>query len=56
MGFLTDELLTQEAARYGDAGGRPQVIWSNGVLCSAAVGIIVDLLTGWSGRTGKACT
>lgn len=34
MGFLTDEKLAQEAARYGDAGGRPQVIWPNGILAS----------------------
>jgi hypothetical protein len=49
-GFLTDELLSAEAQQYGAAGGRPQVIWSNGVLCSAAVGVVVDLLTGWSGK------
>jgi len=48
MGFLNDQVLAEEARRYGDAGGRPQVVWSNGVLCSAAVGVIVDLLTGWS--------
>ena len=50
MGFLTDELLTAEAQVYGAAGGRPQVVWSNGVLSSAAVGVVVDLLTGWSGE------
>jgi molybdopterin/thiamine biosynthesis adenylyltransferase len=32
MGFLTEALLAQEAARYGDAGPRPQVVWPNGVL------------------------
>jgi len=54
MGFLTDKLLSREAQSYGVAGGRPQVIWSNGVLCSAAVGIVVDLLTGWSGRNQES--
>ena len=52
MNFLTDEVLAEEARRYGAAGGRPQVVWSNGVLCSAAVGIIADLATGWS-RSGR---
>jgi hypothetical protein len=54
LGFLNDEVLAREAGLYGDAGGRPQVVWSNGVLCSAAVGVIADLLTGWS--NGKAET
>ena len=49
MGFLNEMTLAEEAAKYGDAGSKPQVVWSNGVLCSAAVGIIVDLLTNWSG-------
>jgi len=49
MGFLSDGVLAAEAQLYGAAGGRPQVIWSNGLLCSAAVGILVNLLTGWSG-------
>jgi hypothetical protein len=48
MGFLTPERLAAEAARYGDTGGRPQVVWPNGVLASTAVGIVVDLITGWS--------
>ena len=48
LGFLNEEKLTQEAARYGAAGGRPQVVWSNGVLASTAVGVAVRLLTDWS--------
>lgn len=48
MGFLTDEKLAQEARRYGDAGIRPQVVWSNGVLASTAVGLVVDLVTNWA--------
>ncbi len=48
MGFLTHHRLTQEAARYGSAGPRPQVVWPNGVLASVAVGIGVELATGWT--------
>jgi molybdopterin-synthase adenylyltransferase len=50
MGFLTDEKLTKEAERYGNAGARPQVVWPNGVLASTAVGLAVNLVTGWTGR------
>lgn len=50
VGFLTDEKLAQEAALYGKAGARPQVIWPNGILASAAVGLGVELVTGWSRR------
>lgn len=48
MTFLTDDKLGKEAALYGAAGGRPQVVWPNGVLASTAVGIAVDLLTDWT--------
>ncbi len=48
MGFLTEEKLGREANNYGAAGGRPQVVWANGVLASTAVGVAVDLLTGWT--------
>src|SRR6266849_8531402 len=34
MGFLTGEKLAAEAALYGNAGARPQVVWHNGVLAS----------------------
>ena len=47
LGFLNDEALRQEADQYGAAGDRPQVIWTNGVLASVAVGILIDLITGW---------
>jgi hypothetical protein len=40
--------LAAEAARHGDAGGRPQVVWPNGALASTAVGLAVDLVTGWT--------
>jgi hypothetical protein len=48
MGFLTDENIAQEAALYKDAGGRPQVVWPNGVLASTAIGLAVDLATDWT--------
>lgn len=47
VGFLNEDLLDQEAALYGAAGGRPQVIWPNGILASAAVGTFVQLVTPW---------
>lgn len=46
--FVTDERLAQEAQQYGAAGGRPQVVWPNGVLASTAIGLMVQLLTPWS--------
>lgn len=48
MEFINDSVLSEEGRRYGDAGGKPQVVWSNGVLASTAVGIGVDLITDWS--------
>ena len=48
LGFLNERVLAQEGERYGDAGPRPQVVWPNGILASAAVGIAVDLLTDWT--------
>jgi hypothetical protein len=47
IGFLTEARLAEEASNYGAAGGRPQVVWSNGVLASAAVGIGIQLITPW---------
>ena len=47
LGFLTDELLAREAAGYGAAGGKPQVVWPNGVLASSAVGVFIQLVTPW---------
>lgn len=48
FGFLNETRLAQEAAKYGDAGDQPQVVWANGVLASTAVGLSVALLTGWT--------
>jgi len=53
LGFLTDARLAQEAARYGKAGPRPQVVWPNGVLASTAIGVVMDLVTGWTGRKDR---
>jgi hypothetical protein len=45
MGLVTDEALAKEAARYGAAGGKPQVVWPNGTLASIAVGSFMKLVT-----------
>lgn len=48
LGFLSPDRLAQEAAQYGKAGPHPQVVFANGVVASAAVGICVDVLTNWT--------
>lgn len=50
MGFITDEILASEARRYGSAGGRPQVVWPNGVLASTAVGLFMSTILPWQRR------
>jgi tRNA A37 threonylcarbamoyladenosine dehydratase len=50
FGFIRDDLLKEEAARYGDAGEFPQVVWSNGVLASTAVGIATSLFLPWQAQ------
>ena len=47
MGLVTDDALAKEAARYGAAGGKPQVVWPNGTLASIAVGFFMKLVTPW---------
>lgn len=47
LGVVTDQALSDEARRYGAAGGKPQVVWSNGVLASSAVGLVIRLLAPW---------
>ncbi|MGO4516444.1 ThiF family adenylyltransferase [Terriglobus sp. 2YAB30_2] len=47
MGLVTDNGLTKEAAQYGAAGGKPQVVWPNGTLASVAVGFFMKLMTPW---------
>lgn len=48
MGILNEEDIKEEAQSYGDAGGQPQVVWSNGLLASSAVGIFMSLICPWS--------
>src|SRR5580658_4303977 len=47
MGLVTDDALAKEAAKYGAAGGKPQVVWPNGTLASIAVGFFMKLVTPW---------
>ena len=47
MGLVTEQALTQEARNYGAAGGKPQVVWPNGILASAAVGLFTQLICPW---------
>jgi molybdopterin/thiamine biosynthesis adenylyltransferase len=47
LGLLPEEALAAEAAEYGAAGARPQVVWPNGVLASLAVGVMMQLVTPW---------
>jgi len=65
VGFLNENALAKEASKYGSAGDHPQVVWSNGVLASTAVGIAVDLFTDFTRKLrsfvylsydGNACT
>jgi hypothetical protein len=49
LGFLTRERLDREEDGYGDTGPAPQVVWSNGILASLAVGAFVSLVTPWHG-------
>lgn len=46
-GLITDARIAREAETYGAAGGRPQVVWPNGVLASTAIGLAVQLATPW---------
>ncbi len=48
LGILREELLAEEAAKYGVAGPRQQVVWPNGILASTAVGMFVQLVTPWA--------
>jgi molybdopterin-synthase adenylyltransferase len=47
MGIVSEKSLAEETARYGVAGPQPQVVWSNGLLASTAIGLFVQLLTPW---------
>jgi hypothetical protein len=50
FGFIRDELLQDEALRYGDAGERAQVVWPNAALASTAVGMAMSLLLPWHSK------
>ena len=50
LGVVKQEALDEEARNYGAAGGKPQVVWPNGVLASTAVGLCIQLLTPWHRR------
>jgi molybdopterin/thiamine biosynthesis adenylyltransferase len=47
VGIVTEEALDEEGRNYGAAGGKPQVVWPNGVLASTAVGLFMQLVTPW---------
>lgn len=47
LNVIREEWRSMEAAKYGASGGRPQVVWPNGVLASVAVGILIQLFAPW---------
>ncbi len=47
LNILNDQNISQEALLYGSAGSKPQVVWSNGVVASSAVGMFVEMFTDW---------
>jgi molybdopterin/thiamine biosynthesis adenylyltransferase len=47
MGVVTEAALATEARLYGAAGGKPQVVWPNGILASTAVGLFTQLVCPW---------
>ncbi|MER9674557.1 ThiF family adenylyltransferase [Mesorhizobium sp. M0208] len=51
LGIVTENALAEESRNYGAAGGQPQVVWSNGVLASLAVGFVMQLITPWHRQT-----
>lgn len=53
LGILRDNDPADEAGIYGNAGSRPQVIWSNGVLASSAIGIFMQLVSPWGKQHSK---
>lgn len=51
LGVVTDDALAEEGRNYGAAGGKPQVVWPNGVLASSAVGLFMQLVVPWHAST-----
>lgn len=47
IGVITENRLKDEAAAYGAAGPKPQVIWPNATLASAAIGLLIQLVCPW---------
>ncbi|HTR77877.1 MAG TPA: ThiF family adenylyltransferase [Gemmatimonadaceae bacterium] len=47
LGVVRDTDVAAEAQAYGAAGGKPQVVWPNGLLASVAVGLAVQLVCPW---------
>lgn len=47
--YLSEDGLAEEANNYGAGGGLPQVVWPNAILAASAIGILIDLVTGWIG-------
>lgn len=54
LNVIREEWRSREAAEYGATGGRPQVVWPNGVLASLAVGTIIQLVTPWHDQPAAA--
>lgn len=54
MNVVNEASVRGEAEAYGAAGGRPQVVWPNGILASVAVGVAVQLLTPWTNHPVSA--
>ena len=54
MGFLNENVLAKEANNYGATGGKPQVVWPNGVLASVAVMQFMNLITPWQNNDHPA--
>jgi hypothetical protein len=53
LGILTHYLLAREAANYGVAGAKPQVIWPNSILASTAIGLLLQTITPWHNNAGR---
>lgn len=49
LGVVTEGALEEEGRNYGAAGGKPQVVWPNGVLASTAVALFMQVVTPWHG-------
>ena len=48
MDFINSTVLAAEVEGYGDVGVEPQLVWSNGVLASSAVGLLLSMLCSWN--------